>query len=389
MANIPLSYNLRNLMVRKTTTIMTALGIGLTVAVLMGIGALVDGLTGALAVTGHPRNLILMRQGATSELVSAMPKEKFDIVKFMPWIEKSGGEPMVSHEVVSVTNLALRGDPLSVSNVTVRGMSPMGRELRGEVRLIAGRWFEPGKREVVVGSGVHAIRAGTSIGDAVPYGRGDWQVVGIFDAGRSAFNSEIWCDGNLAVADLGRGSTRSVVLVRAEDKTAMQRLEGTVADDQRLVLEAKPERAYYEEQMVSAAPVRGLGIFVAAIMAIGSCFAAMNTMYTAVARRSREIGILQMLGFSRGGILLSFLIESLMLAFCGAVMGLLLVLPLNGLESRIGNFVTFSETAFQFSLTPANVAVGFAFAAVMGVLGGLLPARQAASREILTSMRDL
>lgn len=389
MANIPLSYNLRNLMVRKTTTIMTALGIGLTVAVLMGIGALVDGLTGALAVTGHPRNLILMRQGATSELVSAMPKEKFDIVKFMPWIEKSGGEPMVSHEVVSVTNLALRGDPLSVSNVTVRGMSPMGRELRGEVRLIAGRWFEPGKREVVVGSGVHAIRAGTSIGGAVPYGRGDWQVVGIFDAGRSAFNSEIWCDGNLAVADLGRGSTRSVVLVRAEDETAMQRLEGTVADDQRLVLEAKPERAYYEEQMVSAAPVRGLGIFVAAIMAIGSCFAAMNTMYTAVARRSREIGILQMLGFSRGGILLSFLIESLMLAFCGAVMGLLLVLPLNGLESRIGNFVTFSETAFQFSLTPANVAVGFAFAAVMGVLGGLLPARQAASREILTSMRDL
>lgn len=389
MANIPLSYNLRNLMVRKTTTIMTALGIGLTVAVLMGIGALVDGLTGALAVTGHPRNLILMRQGATSELVSAMPKEKFDIVKFMPWIEKSGGEPMVSHEVVSVTNLALRGDPLSVSNVTVRGMSPMGRELRGEVRLIAGRWFEPGKREVVVGSGVHAIRAGTSIGGAVPYGRGDWQVVGIFDAGRSAFNSEIWCDGNLAVADLGRGSTRSVVLVRAEDEAAMQRLEGTVADDQRLVLEAKPERAYYEEQMVSAAPVRGLGIFVAAIMAIGSCFAAMNTMYTAVARRSREIGILQMLGFSRGGILLSFLIESLMLAFCGAVMGLLLVLPLNGLESRIGNFVTFSETAFQFSLTPANVAVGFAFAAVMGVLGGLLPARQAASREILTSMRDL
>ena len=389
MANIPLSYNLRNLMVRKTTTVMTALGIGLTVAVLMGIGALVDGLTGALAVTGHPRNLILMRQGATSELVSAMPKEKFDIVKFMPWIEKSGGEPMVSHEVVSVTNLALRGDPLSVSNVTVRGMSPMGRELRGEVRLIAGRWFEPGKREVVVGSGVHAIRAGTSIGGAVPYGRGDWQVVGIFDAGRSAFNSEIWCDGNLAVADLGRGSTRSVALVRAEDETAVQRLEGTVADDQRLVLEAKPERAYYEEQMVSAAPVRGLGIFVAAIMAIGSCFAAMNTMYTAVARRSREIGILQMLGFSRGGILLSFLIESQMLAFCGAVMGLLLVLPLNGLESRIGNFVTFSETAFQFSLTPANVAVGFAFAAVMGVLGGLLPARQAASREILTSMRDL
>ena len=389
MANIPLTYNLRNLTARKTTTVMTALGIGLTAAVLMGIGALVDGLTGALAVTGHPRNLILMRQGSTAELVSTAPKEKFDVVKFLPWIEKSGGEPMVSHEVVSVTNLPLRGDPLSVSNVTVRGMSPMGRELRGGVRLIEGRWFEPGKREVVVGAGAHAMRAGTSIGDAVPFGRGDWQVVGVFSAGRSAFNSEIWCDGNLAVSDLGRGSTRSVILVRAENDDALMKLEGTVADDQRLALEAKPERDYYAEQMISAAPVRGLGIFVAAIMAIGSCFAAMNTMYTAVARRAREIGILQMLGFSRGGILLSFLIESLMLALAGAVMGLLLVLPLNGMESRIGNFVTFTETTFRFALTPANAAVGFAFAAVMGVLGGLLPARQAASREILTSMRDL
>ncbi len=389
MASIPLSYSLRNLMVRKATTVMTALGIGLTVAVLLGIGALVDGLTGALAATGHARNLILMRQGAPSELVSAAPREKFDVVKFLPGIEKLDGEPMVSHEVVSVTNLALRSDPQSVSNITVRGLSPMGIKLRGDARLVSGRWFEPGKREVVVGSGAHAVRAGTSIGDAIPYGRGDWRVVGVFNAGRSAFNSEIWADGNFATADLGRGSNRSVILVRAADDAAAQALTNLVADDQRLSLEAKAERAYYDEQMVSAAPVRSLGIFVAAIMAIGSCFAAMNTMYTAVARRAREIGILQMLGFSRGGILLSFLIESLMLALCGAVLGLLLALPLNGLESRIGNFVTFSETTFQFAITPLNVAVGFAFAAVMGVLGGLLPARQAASREILTSMRDL
>lgn len=389
MANIPLAYNLRNLKVRKTTTIMTALGVGLTVAVLMGVGSLVDGLTGALAVTGHPRNLIFMRQGSTAELVSSMPKEKFDVLKFLPGIEKFNGEPMVSHEVVSVTNLPLRSDPDSVSNITVRGLSPMGLKLRENLRLVSGRWFEPGKREVVVGLGTHSMRAGTSIGDAIPYGRGDWEVVGVFDAGRSAFNSEIWTDGNFATSDLGRGSTRSVTLVRAEDNAAAQTLKNQAADDQRLVLEGKSERAYYAAQMVSAGPVRGLGIFVAAIMAIGSCFAAMNTMYTAVARRAREIGVLRMLGFSRGGIMVSFLIESLMLSFCGAILGLLLVLPLSGIESRIGNFVTFSETTFQFVITPANVAVGFAFAAFMGVLGGLLPARQAAAGEILTSMRDL
>ena len=146
-------------MVRKATTVMTALGIGLTVAVLLGIGALVDGLTGALAATGHARNLILMRQGAPSELVSAAPREKFDVVKFLPGIEKLDGEPMVSHEVVSVTNLALRSDPQSVSNITVRGLSPMGIKLRDDARLVSGRWFEPGKREVVVGSGAHAVRA--------------------------------------------------------------------------------------------------------------------------------------------------------------------------------------------------------------------------------------
>ena len=389
MASIPIAYNLRNLKVRKATTVMTALGIGLTVAVLMGIGALVDGLTGALAVSGHPRNLILMRQGSTAELVSIIPKEKFDVAKFLPGIEELDGEPMVSYEVISVTNLVLRSNTQSDGNVTVRGLSPIGLKMRPDVELVSGRWFEPGKREVVVGSGVHAIRASTSIGDTIPYGRGDWEVVGVFDAGRSAFNSEIWTDGNFATSDLGRGSTRNVILLRAQDDAAAQAIANRVADDQRLNLEAKFERAYYEDQMSSAGPIRGLGIFVALIMAVGSSFAAMNTMYTAVARRNREIGVLRMLGFSRASILTSFLIESLMLSFCGAVAGLALVLPLSGLKGRIGNFVTFSETTFSFEITPINVAIGFAFAAVMGVLGGLLPARQAAAKEILTSMRDL
>jgi ABC-type antimicrobial peptide transport system permease subunit len=213
--------------------------------------------------------------------------------------------------------------------------------------------------------------------------------VGVFDAGKSAFNSEIWGPGTLVTSDLGRGSTRSVILVRAQDEVTRQALVNRMAGDQRLLLEGKTERKYYEDQMSSAAPVQTLGIFISAIMAIGSSFAAMNTMYTAVARRAREVGILRVLGFSRGSILVSFLLESLLLSLLGGLLGLLLVLPLNGLEGRIGNFVTFSETTFEFEVTPVIAGLGLTFAAVMGVLGGILPARLAARQNILTSLREL
>jgi putative ABC transport system permease protein len=303
-------------------------------------------------------------------------------------VARLDGEPMVSSETITVITLPLRGDPAQEGNINLRGISPMGIRMR-DVSMAAGRWFEEGKREVVVGRGLHAIRAGTDIGDKIEFGRGAWEVVGIFDAGKSAFNSEVWAPGSLATSDLGRGSTRSSVLVQAQDAVAAQALINRISDDQRLLLEAKFERDYYAAQMTSAAPVQTLGILVSAIMAIGSCFAAMNTMYTAVARRNREIGVLQMLGFSRSSIMVSFVVESLLLSLLGGVIGCLLVLPLNGLESRIGNFVTFSETTFQFELTPLIMAVGIAFAALMGVLGGVLPARMAARKDVLTSLRDL
>ncbi len=388
MAAIPLFYNLRNLKVRKTTTVMTALGIALTVAVLLGIWALVTGLQSSLAVTGDPLHLIVMRKGSTSELVSIVTDEKFQALRRLDGIARLDGEPMVSNEVVTVVTLPLRGDPSQEGNINLRGTSPMGIKMR-DVHIVDGRWFEEGKREVVVGRGLHAIRAGTDIGDKIEFGRGAWDVVGIFDAGKSAFNSEVWAPGALATSDLGRGSTRSSVLVRAQDPVAAQALFNRVADDQRLLLEAKFERAYYEAQMTSALPVQTLGIFVSAIMAIGSCFAAMNTMYTAVARRNREIGVLQMLGFSRWSILLSFVVESLLLSLLGGIIGCLLVLPLNGVETRMGNFVTFSETTFQFEVTPMIMVMGIAFAAFMGVLGGVLPARMASRKDVLASLRDL
>jgi putative ABC transport system permease protein len=389
---IPLSYNLRNLRVRLTTTVMTALGVALTVAVLLGILAMVNGLRGALEVTGHPRQVMVMRQGAAAELVSVVTEEQFRTLRLLDGIEQRDGEPMASHEVVSVVSLRLRTEPdnpETEGNVNIRGVSPMGRYLRDDLKLVEGRWFETGRREVVVGSGVHAVRALSDIGDHIAFGRGDWEVVGIFDDGRSAYNSEVWCDGNLATLELGRNGARSSALIRAADPAAADALINTVKEDQRLLLEGRRERAYYEQQMSSAGPVQGLGLFVAMIMAIGSSFAAMNTMYTAVARRAREVGTLRLLGFSRGSIMLSFVLESLFLSLLGGALGCLLVLPLNGMQSRIGNQLTFSETTFAFQITPESIALGMAFAAVMGVIGGVLPARLAAGRTILDSLKGV
>ncbi len=385
---IPITYNVRNLLVRRTTTIMTALGVALTVAVMLGVGTLVEGLRTSLVAGGDPLHLIVMRQGSTAELVSIVSKEDFDVIKFSPGIAKRDGEPMASHEVVSVVNLPMRGDASSEANISVRGLSPMGINLRHDVELLEGRWFTPGKREMVVGRGVKGKRAGTDIGDTIFYGRGDWEVVGVFSAGQSSFNSEIWVDANLAGADLGRGSSLSSVLVRAEDSAAAAALQNLVADDQRLGLEAERESEYYAKQMVSADPIRYLGMFVAVIMAIGSCFAAMNTMFAAVANRAHEIGVLRLLGFSRTSVLSSFVLESLLLSILGGLLGCVLVLPLNGLEGRIGNFVTFSETTFQFRLTLDYVVGGLLFAATMGIMGGLLPAWLAARRQVLRSLGD-
>ena len=264
----------------------------------------------------------------------------------------------------------------------------MGIKLRHDVELLEGRWFTPGKREMVIGRGVHGKRAGTDIGSKIFYGRGDWEVVGVFSAGQSSFNSEIWVDANLASTDLGRGSSLSSVLVRAKDSAAAAALQNLVADDQRLGLEAERESEYYAKQMVSAEPVRYLGMFVAVIMAIGSCFAAMNTMFAAVANRAHEIGVLRLLGFSRTSVLASFMLESLLLSLLGGLLGCVLVLPLNGLEGRIGNFMTFAETTFQFRLTLDYVIGGLIFAATMGITGGLLPAWLASRRQVLQSLGD-
>jgi len=385
---IPLSYNLRNLTARRTTTIMTALGIGLTVAVLVSISAMVEGLRTSLTASGHPLQILVTRKGSTAELNSLMTQEKFQVLKAKPGLAHTpSGEPMASLEVVTVIVLESPENPSGI-NISVRGLMQTGVAMRDSVKIVEGRMFQPGRREVVVGKGVANRYPVARLGGKLRFGRGEWNVVGIMDGGRSAANSEIFCDLPQLASDQNRETALSSALLRAKDEVAAQAMVNELTADRQLNVDAVAEKSYYEAQMTSAAPIRFLGIFVSAIMAIGSCFAAMNTMYAAVARRSAEIGTLRVLGFSRLGILASFFIESLLLSLLGGLIGCLLVLPLNNLETGIGSFVTFSEMTFQFRVSPEILLVGIGFALVMGAVGGLFPAGSAARKQILVALRQ-
>jgi len=387
---LPFSYNLRNLWVRRTTTLMTALGIGLTVAVLLSILALVTGLNNAFSSTGVQGNVIVMRQGADSELSSNFTRAQFQDLKLRPGIKRDeAGQPLVSLEMVS-TILLESVDYDSGINISVRGLKPdPGLKLRPAIRVAEGRWFEAGKREVTVGRNVAKRNPEAQLGKDLHFGRSAWRVVGVFDAGDSAANSEIWGDLDQLCADNNRCEVLSSALVRVDPVSNVDPFIKTLKDDQRLSLSAITENLYYEQQSSSAAPIQFLGIFIAIVMAVGSSFAAMNTMYAAVARRSREIGTLRVLGFSRFSILLSFFLESLVLALLGGIIGCLLVLPLNGFTTGIGSMVTFSEVAFSFKITPDIMISGILFALFMGAIGGLLPAAAAARKQILAALRDI
>jgi putative ABC transport system permease protein len=385
---IPVTYNVRNLIVRKTTTIMTALGIALTVAVLLAILALINGLRTTLSSSGDPLQVLVLRKGSESELVSNFTRGQFQDLKFKSGIARGkDGEPMASLEVVTVINLASVDAPDGM-NVTVRGLAPVGIAMRQGLQISQGRWFQAGRREVVTGKSIAQRFPDARIGKKINFGRGDWDVVGVMDAGHGAQNSEIWGDLNQVSSDLQRLEVLSAALVRTIDSVSAKALINDVNNDQRLNMNALSEREYYDLQTRSAAPIEFTGVFIAIIMAVGSSFAAMNTMYAAVARRAQEIGTLRVLGFSRGSILSSFFLESVLLSLLGGLLGCLLVLPLNGITTGVGG-ANFSELDFSFHVTPQIMAAGIGFAMILGAFGGLFPANSASRKEILTALRGV
>ena len=392
---IPISYNIRNLRLRKGLTVMTALGIALTVTTAIFLMALVAGLDRAFVSSGSNLNVLVLRKGSEAELSGGFDATLFPTLRTLPGIAKdSHGEPMASGEWVVVIVLP-RKDGTGEVNVTVRGMMPDGLEMRQlagahgkpSVTLAEGRWFQPGQREVVVSKSVRDRFAQANIGDSMQFGKGSWKVVGVFDAGGSAYESEVWGDVNQMASDFDRQGGFASAYLRATDPVSAEALKNRVSDDQRLKLEGMLENEYYAKQTSSGTPIKVIGWVVGVIMAIGSIFAAMNTMYAAVAYRGREIATLRVIGFSRPAILTSFVLESLLLALLGALVGILLMLPFNGMQTGTSNAVTFSEVVFALRITPAVASRAIIFALIMGFVGGLAPAWHAARQNILAALR--
>jgi len=384
---LPLKYNLRNIVVRKGSTLATAFTIGLTVAVFLMVMALARGIDLTLSTSGEPLNLIVMREGSTAELNSSITREQFNDLMYLDGVQREEDKPLVTGEIITLIYKARKGMTQG-SNVTVRGVGPMSFKLRSGFQTIAGRVFQPGLTEAVVSKRIAERFQGLDIGDKFRIQTTEYTVVGLFDSAGKAFESEIWVDISSLASTTKRAESFSSALMRVKDQTTLSTLAKRITDDPKLHLKAMPERAFYEEQQGTASgALKGLAVFISFIMAVGAGFAGMNTMYAAVARRTKEIGTLRVLGFGRTSILVSFLLESVSIALIGAAIGVLLALPLNFISTGTSNFVTFSEIAFNFRVTPDLILFALVFGGVIGFVGSLLPSIRASRFKIVDALR--
>jgi putative ABC transport system permease protein len=383
---LPLKYNLRNIIVRKGSTLATAFTIGLTVAVFLMVMALARGIDLTLSTSGEPLNLIVLREGSTAELNSSITRENFNDLQYLDGVEREGDKPLATAELITLIYKARKGMNQG-SNVTVRGIGPMSLKLRSGFQTISGRMFNPGLTEAIVSKRIAERFQGFDIGDKFRIQTTDYTVVGLFDAGGKAFESEIWVDVN-SLASTTKRETYSSALLRVKDQNALAALSKRITDDPKLHLKALAERTFYEDQQGTASgALKGLAVFISFIMAVGAGFAGMNTMYAAVARRTKEIGTLRVLGFSRVSVLIAFLLESVSIALIGAGIGILLALPLNFVSTGTSNWVTFSEIAFNFRVTPDLMLFALLFGAVIGFVGSLLPSIRASRFKIVDALR--
>ena len=385
---LPLKYNLANVFIRWRSTSATILGVALVVAVYVLVQALAAGLEKSSQNTGDPRNVMVVRKGSTAESSSQVTREQFKLIPHLPQVAKDEtGQPLVSADVVVLINLP-RKDLVSEANVMLRGISPLGRFLRPQVKLAAGRWFEPGKREVVVAQKLANRFANFELGDIIKSGNKHLTVVGWIDGANSAFDSEIWMDADEARSVFDRENYSSV-LVRIANPAQQAAFSARIEADKRLPLTALAETSYYSNQTMAAQPIKILGNFLATMMSIGAIFAAMNTMYASVGARTREVGTLRVLGYRRRSILIGFLVEGTVLALIGGVIGCLLSLKLQGYSASTVSLETFGESVFQFRITAALAMKGLLFSALVGLTGSFLPALRASRLPIIDALKSL
>ncbi len=387
---MPIIYNLRHLLVRKVSTILTALGIALVVFIFTSMLAFVQGLRGALTTTGKPSNAIIMRGGATSEISSYLPRDDAAMLRGLPEVAKDpAGEPLFTGDLVVVTNQPKRGNG-EPTNVTVRGISPQAFQLRPQVTIIEGRAPTPGLSEVMVGKSLSGRIRDTGLGEEIKMGGQTWKVVGIFDGAGSAYESEIWGDAELFMTAFDRPGYQSA-LFRMADPGQFETLKKRLEEDPQLEVQVQRESEYFAKQSRALVSIlTSLAFFIGIIMSIGAVFGAINTMYAAVASRTREIGTLLAIGFTPGSVLRSFVVETLLIALAGGVIGTLLAFVVsNGRSTGTTNWDSFSEITFRVSVTPMIVGAGIAFALFMGLVGGLLPAWRAARMPVAEAVRAI
>ncbi len=388
---VPVSYNFRSLRVRWASTLVAILGIAGTVGVFVAMLSLAHGFHATLVASGSPGNALVMRAGSTSEMMGGITLDSIRIVQDKPGVAHTpAGAPLVTQEVVGVIPIPLIRTGTD-TNVQVRGVSANVLQIRKFVQLAQGRMFTPGLDEVVVGKNALQTYRGLALGDTLHFGGVRWKVVGIFNAGGSAFDSEIWCDARILSQVLQRPpDIFQSATVHLTSPAAFQRFKDAITSDPRLNLEVEREVDYYANQSSTMTRlITVLGGLVALIMAVGAVFGALNTMMAAISERGREIATLRALGFSSWNVVLSFLFESLLIAFIAGLLGCLAVLPLNGWTTSTMNMQSFSNVAFAFQITFGLLSLGVAFALVMGVLGGLLPAVRAARRPVALALREL
>ena len=387
---IPVIYNFRSVKARWASAIVAVLGIAGTVGVFVAMLSLARGFKATLVSSGSADNAMVMRAGATSEMTGGVGIDAVKILQDAPGIARGPDGPLVTPEVVLIAPIPLISTGTD-ANVQIRGVSKNVLQIRNKVKIIEGRMFQPGLDEVIVGKNANKSYSGLTLGNTISLGNVRWAVVGIFDAGGTAFDSEVWTDAHLLGPAYNRPDTFfQSVTVHLTSPDALQQFKDAATSDPRLNVDVTREVDYYSKQSTRLTTlITVLGGLIAAIMAIGAVFGALNTMYSAVAERGREIATMRALGFGGPSVVFSFVIEALLIAFVGGLLGCLVVLPLNGLTTGAMNLQTFSHLAFAFKITPELLVKGIIFALVMGFVGGLLPAVRAATQPVAQALREL
>jgi len=385
--NIPLKYNLRSLMVRKVTTTMTILGIALVVSTFVALMAMAQGLSRTLVSTGLAENVVVLCKGAVADAASSLTFAQFLALRDQPQI-RSDEQNQVLASPEAVFQILRKKKAGGESNIILRGVRPVAFQVHSEVRISSGSSLAVRSGQLLVGKGVAARYAGLEVGSKLRLFSREWTIVGVLECGGGYFESEIWCDLDDLLSD-SRRSYYSVVFAKLRSPDLVNEFRQKVDADPRINLEARREIDYFEEQSESARELRIIGLSVAFLMAIGAVFAAMNTMYAAISSRTKEIGTLRALGFSRSSVTISFVIESMLLALPGGVLGCILATPVHGMTTGTMNMRAFADVTFAFTISWPIIFGAMAFSALIGLFGGFLPARMGASIPIVQALREV